>query len=98
MILALFAFYRNFIVPSIIINAIGWFFIIQSGSPYSAGIFLTKVTVNVVLGTFTHFFRADTYIFYHNLGISLPWLYGFSFFMDGIVYVLGSILVIYFFV
>jgi hypothetical protein len=95
--IATLTFYRNFLIPCSAISAIGFSFQFASGSPYFVTItFWMKVITNVLLGLYVHFFKSETLVFYHNLGLTRQQLYGGAFILDIGIWLLGSVAIINF--
>lgn len=95
---ALFTFYRNFIVPSIAVSIIACIFVVQSGTPYSVlMIFWMKMIVSFFLGVLHYTFRPQSLFFYHNLGFSVRQLYGFALLADEFLWIAMTILTIFYF-
>jgi hypothetical protein len=93
---ALLAFYWNFSVPSILISVFGCFLVVQTGTPLSmVYVFWMKISTSFMLGLYVHFFKARTYVFYHNLGYSIRQLYAFTFLIDFAIWIALSLITIF---
>ncbi len=69
-------FYKNIRAVSISISVLGCGFIQQANSPYfAAQVFWMKVFSMIGLLAYLHFYCAQQFIFFHNLGYSRKQLY-----------------------
>jgi len=92
---AILAFYRNFVWSSAFITIFGCYLIVAHGSwAFIAPVFWMKVLTNIVLGLYTHIFRAEQYCFFLHFGFDKARLYMYTFTLDMMIWLMLSVLTI----
>jgi hypothetical protein len=92
---AILAFYRNIAWISNFITVFGCYLIWQSHSwAFIVVVFWIKLCTNTLLSLYVHFFHADQYYFFQNLGFGKTALHGFTFMLDMLVWLILSMVTI----
>lgn len=91
-------FYRSFFLASNLVTISCAALLVEAQNPFFISVLLTgKLATNIILALYLHFFHSQELYFFHNIGYSKLQLYGYSFGLDFLLWIITMIVTTTFF-
>ncbi len=88
-------FYQNFVWITFFISIFGCYLVWRSGTAtFILPVFYIKMITNGLIGVMVHFFKHNQLYFFQNLGISTIQLYTSALFIDMVLWLSATLLII----